>query len=351
MTYAVLQAAAGFGADPACVPPLVFDPVLNVCRLDLACVTIGGARVCRTDDMRNVDPTAVQAMLVALGLLPVRAASGAGYGPITDPEIITALAKLVNTYGIPVSGSPDPTMNTVWSPQVTDMLVRAYLAKSATAGLFGGHVVPGTPGGGGSSLVESTPPPVFQPAPAAAPGFWDGLSTFEKVALVGGGAALAALLLYAAKKAFKPNRGTGRARSWRRFAHRMITGAEHPVSRPWRRGGKRKYVSNARRGRAYKRWPSGNLLLAKTRIVRYKGRRIGRARAPKKYRKLGAVRASQYAWPQGYMYPIHDAKHTRAASARFAKWKRRYPKYMQRVIAKRIDTAKQRFHIGEYRTR
>ena len=70
---------------------------------------------------------------------------------------------------------------------------------------------------------------------------------------------------------------------------------------------------------------------------------------PKKYRRLGATRRSQYALPECFMYPIMDARHVRTAASRFGKYRRRYPKHVQQTIARRIDTAKRRFGIGQYR--
>lgn len=80
-----------------------------------------------------------------------------------------------------------------------------------------------------------------------------------------------------------------------------------------------------------------------------KGKRrrpFGHTLPPKKYRRMGAVRKSQYAWPSGYAYPIHDRKHVRAALTRFSQYKSDYPKDVRRTIAKRLNMAKKRFGIG-----
>lgn len=77
-----------------------------------------------------------------------------------------------------------------------------------------------------------------------------------------------------------------------------------------------------------------------------KKRRFGHHIPPKKYRRMGAVRRSQYAWPAGYKYPVHSAKYTRAAASRFAKHKTDYPMSVRRTIAKRINQAKRKFGIG-----
>lgn len=71
-----------------------------------------------------------------------------------------------------------------------------------------------------------------------------------------------------------------------------------------------------------------------------------RKTAPKRYRKTGATKRSDYAWPKGFAYPIHKAKYVRAALGRFGKYKSRYPSAVRRTIAKRLNMAKKRFSIG-----
>lgn len=70
-----------------------------------------------------------------------------------------------------------------------------------------------------------------------------------------------------------------------------------------------------------------------------------RARRPKGY----PTSRGQYALPECWMYPLDTKKHVRTAAARFGKHKRRYSKQARAKIAKRIDLAKRRFHIGQYR--
>jgi hypothetical protein len=77
-----------------------------------------------------------------------------------------------------------------------------------------------------------------------------------------------------------------------------------------------------------------------------KKRPFGRTAPLKKYRKKGWVRRSQYAWPDGYMYPVGDAKHCRNASSRFAQNKSAYPMSVRRTIAKNINKCKKKFGIG-----
>jgi hypothetical protein len=77
-----------------------------------------------------------------------------------------------------------------------------------------------------------------------------------------------------------------------------------------------------------------------------KKRRIGHGTPPKKYREMGATKPSDYAWPEGFMYPIHDAKHVRAAASRFGKYKASYPLKMRQTIAKRLNAAKKKFGVG-----
>lgn len=59
----------------------------------------------------------------------------------------------------------------------------------------------------------------------------------------------------------------------------------------------------------------------------------------------------KYALPECWMYPVHDRPHVRKAAQRFGKHKARYSVAIRKKIAKRIDQAKRRFGIGEYRIR
>lgn len=77
-----------------------------------------------------------------------------------------------------------------------------------------------------------------------------------------------------------------------------------------------------------------------------KARRWGHTIAPKKHREKGATKQSQYAWSQGFKYPIYDARHARAAQAYFARFKKDLPMSVRREIAKNINDAKKRYGIG-----
>lgn len=75
-------------------------------------------------------------------------------------------------------------------------------------------------------------------------------------------------------------------------------------------------------------------------------RRLGHGTPPAKYRRTGATKPSDYAYPEGFMYPIHDAKHVRSAASRFAQYKSKLPPTVREKVAKRINQAKKRFGIG-----
>ena len=75
-------------------------------------------------------------------------------------------------------------------------------------------------------------------------------------------------------------------------------------------------------------------------------RRLGHGTPPAKYRRTGATKPSDYAYPEGFMYPIHDAKHVRSAASRFAQHKGKLPPAVRKKVAKRINKAKKRFGIG-----
>ena len=72
--------------------------------------------------------------------------------------------------------------------------------------------------------------------------------------------------------------------------------------------------------------------------------RTCRSKAPKGYPR----KRSAYALPECFMYPLNNKKRVRTAAARFGKHKRRYPPAVRGKIARRLDAAKKKFHIGEY---
>jgi len=157
----------------------------------------------------------------------------------------------------------------------------------------------------------TTPPPTTGPPTVESGGWWAERSSGEKLLVVAGGA-LVALSLFALiggttafatskRKAYQPNRRKRRAR---------------------------KNLRRATKVRRRRRAPAdGKILTLRG------GRRFGRGIPAKKYRKLGFVRKSQYAWPAGYMYPIGDYKHCKTAVSRYQKYKGSYPPAVRKVIA------------------
>jgi peptidoglycan hydrolase-like protein with peptidoglycan-binding domain len=92
-----------------------------------------------------------------------------------------------------------------------------------------------------------------------------------------------------------------------------------------------------------------------------RGRRCRRT-APKRYRRMGAKRRSDYADPACWGYPVRARKGRRvlkrrtkklirAAASRFGKYGSRYPKTVRRRIRARIRRAERRYAIGPYRSR
>lgn len=88
-----------------------------------------------------------------------------------------------------------------------------------------------------------------------------------------------------------------------------------------------------------------------------KSKRWGRKSAPKKYRKLGATMPQDYAYPQGYKYPLifhkgkkvdwgETRKHIIRAKGRFTQYKHRYPASVRRTIAKNINRAARFYSKG-----
>ncbi len=79
---------------------------------------------------------------------------------------------------------------------------------------------------------------------------------------------------------------------------------------------------------------------------------------PAKYRRMGATRRSDYAFPECWMYPIRfrgpsgkvnvraTVKHIRAAASRFGKFARGYPSSTGARIYRRIQSAKRHYGIG-----
>lgn len=103
-----------------------------------------------------------------------------------------------------------------------------------------------------------------------------------------------------------------------------------------------KKKSAAKPKRAARRRGPGKIIDLKVR-----GRKIrwGHTIAPKRHRKKGATKLSQYAW-EGFKYPVYDARHARNAIARYAQFKTRYPRYVRETIATKLNRAKKKFKIS-----
>lgn len=56
-------------------------------------------------------------------------------------------------------------------------------------------------------------------------------------------------------------------------------------------------------------------------------------------------------YPLYFDSPAQSVKHIRAAASYFAKHRRRYPKAVQKKIARRIDQAERKYGIGPYRVK
>lgn len=168
--------------------------------------------------------------------------------------------------------------------------------------------------------IRQTESPVLQTnstpsAQATPPGWWDKQSNAVKVGVVVGSIALAMIGVRAirTKTSYTPNKSRKR-----------------PASR-------RKNVS--------KRKPSAKEQKDARKRTDYAVEEFGRSRPPKGYPK----KRSAYAWPEGWKYPINNKQRVRNAASRFGKHKYRYPPAVRAKIARRIDMAKKRFRIGEYR--
>lgn len=165
---------------------------------------------------------------------------------------------------------------------------------------------------------------------AKAKAWWEARSGFEKGAVVVGGVTLAGLFIYATigSRPMTPN----------------LSSAE------------RKRVASAKPGATVK--VGGKSYKAGKIITLSGGDRFGHKVPPKKYRDAGAKRKSDYAWADGYKYPLVfrtsagkvkldlTQKRIRAAASYFGRNKARYPLHVRKEIARNINRAKRRYGIG-----
>lgn len=181
-------------------------------------------------------------------------------------------------------------------------------------------VPPGAPvyPGGAATPTPFVPGDVVAPLPGNGNGqqqppvsWWDARSDIEKGAVVLGGVAVLGGLAYLAfgKSKMRPNRATPRR-------------------------------------------ATGEVITLKG------GQRWGHTIPPKEYRTQGATRKSDYAWPDGYKYPLvfrrsdgtvnvaKSQRHVRSAATYFARYKQKYPPRVRREIASNINRAKKRFDVG-----
>ncbi|MHC4984855.1 MAG: peptidoglycan-binding domain-containing protein [Planctomycetota bacterium] len=206
----------------------------------------------------------------------------------------------------------------------------------AVPGLPG--TLPTTPPGVPPKPVPPKPVPPPPPPPPAPAGFWAQRSDTEKLVMVAG-AGLGVLLLVGLAAG-------GRKRQTARLTPNRRRRRKRRRARANRASPKK---SKSRRRKAAKSYPKGKAIVlrkSKTGRTLKKGKRWGRLQPAKKYRRRGMVRKSQYAWPDGYMYPVASKKFCKAAASRFGQNKKRYPMHVRRTIAKNINKCKKRFGIG-----
>ena len=177
---------------------------------------------------------------------------------------------------------------------------------------------------------------------ATAQGWWSSQSTTVKIAVGVGAAALVGWLLFSLV-------GSGQTATPNRRRRRRYK-ANRRLSTKRRQGAARKAVKSKIRGKRSRARRGSRITLAS-------GKRFGHMIPPKRYYKMGAKKPSDYAYPEGYKYPLifhkgskiniaQTIKHIKNAKSRFAKDKRRYPMSVRREIARNINRANKRFHVG-----
>lgn len=76
-----------------------------------------------------------------------------------------------------------------------------------------------------------------------------------------------------------------------------------------------------------------------------------RCSPPKRYRKTGARKAKDYAFPECFMYPIHKPQYVRTSASRYGKFAEDIPTQFRGKVKARIRKAEKKFGIGEFRVR
>lgn len=208
--------------------------------------------------------------------------------------------------------------------------------------------------GGGGGVVPPVPGPNAIPVIPPNQKKQKGLSMNAKIALGVGAALFAGLAIYAAtagskkpsafRAPLRPVRASGVAKT--EMMEPMTPNKRRKLKKAKR--AKKNFVSKATKPKkaakrsARRRGPGMIITIGKGQ----KARRWGHTIPPKKHRRKGATKQSQYAWRKGFKYPIYDATHVRAAASYYPRFKERLPMNVRREIAKNINAAKKKFHVG-----
>jgi len=229
------------------------------------------------------------------------------------PPGIRAPHRAVRSFG---SAFPfDPNTAPQWGETCPPGYMGVPPYCTLATGIPGVPTVPGVELPGVPAAHPSTDPAATQPPAAAAPAqaqtapsaasWWAQRTGLEKGMLVGGAAIVGYLL---------------------------VTTLQKPAS--------------AKPGMAYTPNLVAGVKRTKTGVPLVRGKRWGHASPPKKYARLGATKPSQYAYPERYMYPIHDRTHVAAAKGYFTQHKGDYPASIRRQIAGNINQAARRYGLA-----
>lgn len=175
--------------------------------------------------------------------------------------------------------------------------------------------------------------------------WWNSQPTGMKIGIGVGVVAVAGLIIYAIAKGGKKRTLTATAnrRHRRRYKSNRVTRRSSAAAR--------KAIKTKVRGER------GRVKRGKI-ITLNSGKRFGHVVPPKRYWKMGARRQSDYAWPEGYKYPLvfrgptgkvnrkRTQVHIRSASSYFGRNKRKYPMNVRRKIARNINKAKKQYGVG-----